>query len=373
MPMSLKSSFRQTLLVFLAAVLLSFTIAHLSLCWAFSVLLRTAFVGLLPALWLLVLSSFVAALLLLVVILTVVSGATDITLPAYEAAGAHLIRSRIATDMVRALGDSGIPRTLRSWAKAIRVFAWPILAAWLVLLWVALFRTQLIRYQPVMVVLLWGLVLSVAFAKKKWKLVFIGAIVVFFLFTDVGRVEIPRVAFDSLGLLGGEGAISSREISISGGSSDWTMAFESIPWTNRFAVEFVRGGIRVATASGEIVDNRGLLRGNGVPFLTRDAAHLLDAGIRPDQWLVSDEGAVPFSLVASVVKSGEQPSAGVLTTVRDSILVEAGQSLFLWYNHIVDGRFEGSYLRDRGHYVVRLDPLVTGSIASTPSSQLGSR
>ena len=361
--MPMKSTLRKSVIVLLAVVLLSFTIVHLSLCWAFSVLLKTAFTGLLLALWPVLLSLFLAVLLLLVVILTVASTAADVTLPAYEAAGAHLLHAQVVVDLVRVFEKAGIPGTLRSWAKAVRVFAWPFLAAWLVVLCVALLRTQLIQYQPVMVLLLWGLILAVVFAKKKWKLVFIGAIVVFFLFTDVGKVKLSGVSFPdvSLGLPGGLPIeqVPSREVTISGGMLDWVTVYEDVPFTNRFEVQHISGSMRIATQAGDVVDNLGLLQENGVPFNIRTARHLLDAGVKPSDWLVTDTDATPFSLVGCA-EDDLTACAENGFTVRDRILVRKGQRLRLWYNHVVRGQYGDNFRQDRGQYLVRVVPAESG-------------
>ncbi len=359
---------RQVLVGGLISGLVVFAVVHAWLCWALSVILRDRFLSLFVGFFPLLASAVFTVVLIVTFFFSLLKQAAELSVVGadifdkfmgWTLQGAAIVAGR-QVELAPLL--KGIDISLfRGWGAYWSGIAKVISGGWLALASLALLRYQSGQYNPLVIVLLAGVFASLLFRKWGVAVAFCVLLAAYLLLLDnaLARVEVPEVDVNLPKISAPMTSVPPREIAIVGGSTNWVTVYQDLPFANRFDVEYVSGNVRIATQTGDIVDHRGLLQQNGVPFDIRTAKHLLDAGVAPADWLVSDEGATPFSLVACISDGPEAPRAEDAFTVRREIVVHKGHTLHLWYNHLVRGPFAENYKNDRGQYVILLKPIET--------------
>ena len=358
--------FQQILLGGVVSSLVLFVVVHAWLSWALSVILKDGFISVCFGFFPLVASAVFTVVLIVTLFFSLLKQAAELSvvgadifdkLAGWMMHGAATIGGTEVelTALLKGIDISVFRRWGAFWSGIAKVIS----GGWLALGSLALFRYQTGHYNPLVIVLLASVFTSLLF--RKWGIAVAFCVVLggYFLLVDqsFGRVEIPDVNVPKFSAP--MPVVPAQNVTIVGGSTGWATAYRDLPFANRFHVEFVSGNIRIATQTGDIVDHRGLLQQNGVPFDIRTAQHLLKAGVKPTDWLVPEQGAAPFSLVACVSDGNQPPRASDAFSVRREIVVRKGQSLHLWYNHIVRGPFREIFKDDRGQYVIRLKPVET--------------
>jgi hypothetical protein len=224
---------------------------------------------------------------------------------------------------------------------------------WLCTIVIAVFRVLLREYNPIILILVFGLFISLIFKQKIVALAFGVLIGASFLLIDRGGIELPSPQYPAEP---SPNPVPPYVVTVYGGSDSWVTTYTNVAFTNRFSLSNHQGHIRIATYLGDFVDRRGLLQENGAKYRLDNATHFLEAGITPDQWLLSDPAAAPFCLVGCITSGNELPDSENSFGVGHAILLKVGESLHFSYNRIVRGEYKDSFKNDSGYFRFRLIP-----------------
>jgi hypothetical protein len=347
--------------------ILVFTVIHVGLSWALSVILSGKFVdfafGIFPFIasfgftLIFIFTTFLASI-------RYVSDLKPVIADVFHWLAGLLLGDTLsggrAKDQALEIENIDIG-VIRRWSLFWSTVTKVIISGWFAVVALALFRVQIAQYNPIIVVLLTALFISLTF--RRWVIAFVLFVLIggYFILVDakiVDEVRLSDVKVSETSERKPNNLMPAKTVVIHGGMIDWITVYRDLPYTNRFKVENMGGSLQIAGSKNELIDCRGSLMANGIP-LSLNAEHLISAGIEPEHWLVHGDDVAPYCLIACVTEEGQSPADAIPFKVGWRLIVEKDQSLHFWYNHVLKGEFKESYKNDRGSYRVRLTPLVT--------------